>query len=137
MQMRFASGAMLRSAMFRRALLPAALVASVGFTNRVPSTEPAPIAGRVMDLVGDAVQFAHVRITDQMTGAVLTTLTSLNGNFVIENLSRDHHYSVDVRCIGYVPRTLTDVQPTADGAAIADVMMEPIPRRATPRIASL
>ncbi len=79
-----------------------------------------------MDLIGDAVQSAHVIVVDEMTGVQATTLTELNGRFWIPNLDASHTYAIDVKCIGFVPWHATGVHPTAAGAAVANVTMEPI-----------
>jgi carboxypeptidase family protein len=105
------------------AALAVALMGAVAFTK----PENAPIEGRVMDLVGDAVQRAHVRVVDETTGATATTLTELNGRFWIPNLDARHTYAIDVRCIGFVPWHVNGVHPTTAGAAVGAVTMEPIP----------
>ncbi len=104
------------------AALAVALMGAVAFTK----PENAPIEGRVMDLVGDAVQSAHVIIVDEMTGVTATTLTQLNGRFWIPNLDASHTYAINVKCIGFVPWHASGVHPTSSGAAVADVTMEPI-----------
>jgi hypothetical protein len=111
---------------YRGAALAAALMGAVAFTNASRTTDAAPIEGRVMDLVGDAIQYAHVRVTDEMTGASAETLTLLNGRFLMPNLAPDHTYAVDIRCIGYVPWHTSGIHPTSAGAALNDVAMEPI-----------
>lgn len=115
---------------FAGATLAVALIGAVALTT----PENAPIEGRVMDLVGDAVQSAHVTVVDEMTGARATTLTQLNGRFWIPNLDAAHTYAIDVKCIGFVPWHATGVHPTTTGAAVADVAMEPIPRLTHPTV---
>jgi hypothetical protein len=99
---------------------------AVAFTNGSRTNDTAPIEGRVMDVQGDAIQRAHVRITDEATGASIETLSLMNGRFVIANLAPDHTYAVDVRCIGYVPFHASGVHPTTAGAALDYIGMEPI-----------
>jgi carboxypeptidase family protein len=116
------------------AALAVALMGSVAFTK----PWNAPIEGRVMDLVGSAVQSAHVRVVDEVTGATATALTELNGRFWVPNLIADHTYTIDVKCIGFIPWHAEGVHPTASGAALAPVTMEPIPSlsHATVRVAA-
>jgi hypothetical protein len=109
------------------AVLAAALMGAVAFTNGSRTGETAPIEGRVMGLGGDAIQLAHVRVTDELTGASAETLTLMNGRFIMPNLAPNHTYAVDVRCIGYVPWHSAGVRPTTAGAALDVVTMEPIP----------
>jgi Carboxypeptidase regulatory-like domain len=109
------------------AALAVALMGAVAFTNGSRSTDTAPIEGRVLDLEGLVIQHAHVRITDETTGASMETLTTMNGRFVIANLEASHTYAVDVRCIGFVPYHASGIRPTSTGAALSDVAMEPIP----------
>ena len=110
------------------AALGVALMGAVAFTNgsRMSGPETAPIEGRVMDLEGLVIQHAHVRVTDETTGASSETLTMMNGRFFISNLEPTHTYAVDVRCIGFVPYHAAGIHPTTTGAAMADVAMEPI-----------
>jgi hypothetical protein len=96
---------------------------AVAFTN---GPETAPIEGRVLDLEGLVIQQAHVRVTDETTGASLETLTTMNGRFAIANLAPSHTYAVDVRCIGFAPYHVAGIHPTTSGAALADVEMVPI-----------
>ena len=123
---------------YKGAALAAALMGAVAFTNgsRANSHTTAPIEGRVLDLVGLAVQRAHVRVTDEVTGASIETLTTMNGHFLISNLEPTHTYAVDVRCIGYVPWHGSGIYPTSTGAALADVAMEPIKPVSTLRVAA-
>ena len=102
----------------------------------VPRSGTAPIEGRVMDLVGDVIQYAHVRITDETTGASIETLSTLNGRFLVANLEADHTYAVDVRCIGYIPWHAAGVRPTTAGAALDNVAMEPIKPLSMLRVAA-
>jgi len=121
------------------AALAVALLGAVAFTNgsRVSNGyDTAPIEGRVMDLEGLVVQHAHVRITDELTGASTETLTMTNGRFIIQNLDPAHTYAVDVRSIGFVPYHASGIHPTTAGAALADVNMEPIPPVSTFRMAA-
>ncbi len=110
------------------ATLAVALMGAVAFTNgsRVNGPETAPIEGRVMDLEGLVIQQAHVRVTDETTGATVETLSMMNGRFIIANLAPSHTYAVDVRCIGFVPFHAVGIHPTTAGAALADVEMQPI-----------
>ena len=110
------------------ATLAVALIGAVAFTNdsRTNGVETAPIEGRVMDLEGLVIQQAHVRVTDETTGASTETLSAMNGRFVIGNLAPSHTYAVDVRCIGFVPYHVSGIHPTTTGAAMSDVAMEPI-----------
>lgn len=119
------------------AALGVALMGAVAFTNgsRVNGPETAPIEGRVMDLEGLVIQHAHVRVTDETTGASMETLTLMNGRFVIANLEPTHTYAVDVRCIGFVPYHTGGIHPTTTGAALTDVEMEPIKPLSTLRVA--
>jgi Carboxypeptidase regulatory-like domain len=121
------------------AALAVALLGAVAFTNGAHTnpTDTAPIQGRVMDLAGLALQQAHVRVTDETTGASTETLTEMNGRFWIPNLAPAHTYAVDVRCIGFVPWHAAGIHPTSTGAALADVAMEAIPalQHATERVA--
>jgi len=112
---------------YKSAALGLALMGAVAFTNDSRTNENAPIEGRVMDLEGLVIQYAHVRVTDETTGASTETLTTLNGRFVIPNLEPAHTYAVDVRCIGFVPFHASGIHPTSAGAALADVSMETIP----------
>jgi hypothetical protein len=105
------------------AALAVALMGAVAFAR----PENAPIEGRVMDVVGDAVQSAHVRVVDELTGETAATLTEFNGRFWVPNLDASHTYTIDVRCIGFVPWHTAGVHPTSAGAAIGAVTMEPIP----------
>jgi hypothetical protein len=110
------------------ATLAVALMGAVAFTNGSRTSEAAPIEGRVLDVVaGLVIQRAHVRVTDETTGASTETLTTMNGRFVIPNLVPEHTYAVDVRCIGFVPYHASGIHPTSAGAALSDVSMEPIP----------
>ena len=109
------------------AALAVALMGAVAFTNASRTNETAPIEGRVMDLQGLIIQRAHVRVTDETTGASTETLSQMNGRFVISNLEPSHTYAVDVRAIGFVPYHASGIHPTLAGAALADVSMEPIP----------
>jgi len=118
------------------AALAVALMGAVAFTNGSRRNDTAPIEGRVMDLVGDAIQSAHVRITDETTGASIETLSAMNGRFWIPNLEPTHTYAVDVRCIGYAPWHGSGIIPTSTGAALADVTMEPIKPLSTLRVAA-
>jgi hypothetical protein len=118
------------------AALAVALLGAVAFTNGSRSTDPAPIEGRVIDLAGDVIQHAHVRITDEMTGASIETFSTLNGRFLVANLAPDHTYAVDVRCIGYIPWHTSGVHPTTAGAALDNVAMEPIKPLSTLRVAA-
>ena len=120
---------------YSSAALAVALMGAVAFTNGSRVHDTAPIEGRVMDLVGDAVEYAHVRITDEMTGASVETLSATNGRFLIPNLEPNHTYAVDVRCIGYIPWHSSGVTPTTTGAAISGVAMEPIKALSTLRVA--
>lgn len=119
------------------ATLAVALMGAVAFTNgaRANGTETAPIEGRVMDLEGLVIQHAHVRVTDETTGASTETLSTMNGRFTIANLEPAHTYAVDVRCIGFVPYHVSGIHPTTAGAALADVEMEPIKPLSTLRVA--
>jgi hypothetical protein len=117
------------------AALAVALMGAVAFTNGSRTNDTAPIEGRVMDLVGDAIQRAHVRITDETTGASTETLSQMNGRFWIPNLEPTHTYSVDVRCIGYIPWHASGIRPTTTGAALDVVAMEPIKPLSTLRVA--
>jgi len=117
------------------AALAVALMGAVAFTNGPRTNETAPIEGRVMDLVGDAIQRAHVRITDETTGASTETLSEMNGRFWIPNLDPTHTYAVDVRCIGYIPWHGAGIHPTTTGAALDNVAMEPIKPLSTLRVA--
>lgn len=117
------------------ATLAVALIGAVAFTNGSRTNDTAPIEGRVMAIDGDAIQLAHVRITDEATGASIETLSMMNGRFVIANLAADHSYAVDVRCIGYVPFHAAGVHPTTAGAALDNVAMEPIKPLQTLRVA--
>ena len=118
------------------AALAVALLGAVAFTNGSRTNDTAPIEGRVMDLVGDAVQHAHVRITDEATGASIETMSQLNGRFLIPNLEPTHTYAVDVRCIGYIPFHTSGVHPTTAGAALDNVSLEPIKPLNTLRVAT-
>lgn len=123
------------------AALAVALLGAVAFTNGSRTNDSrrndtAPIEGRVMDLVGDAIQQAHVRITDEMTGVSTETLSEMNGRFAIANLEPTHTYAVDVRCIGYIPWHTSGIHPTSAGAALEDVAMEPIKPLSTWRVAT-
>jgi Carboxypeptidase regulatory-like domain len=119
------------------ATLAVALMGAVAFTNGSRTTRPetAPIEGRVTDVQGGALQRAHVRITDEATGASTETLSLMNGRFLIANLASDHTYAIDVRCIGYVPFHTSGIHPTTAGAAIDNVAMEPIKPLTTMRVA--
>ena len=110
------------------ATLAVALIGAVAFTNtsRANGPETAPIEGRVMDLEGLVIQQAHVRVTDETTGASIETLSMMNGRFLVANLAPSHTYAVDVRCIGFVPYHVSGIHPTTAGAALTDVAMEPI-----------
>jgi Carboxypeptidase regulatory-like domain len=114
------------------AALAVALIGAVAFTNG-PST--APIEGRVTDLEGLVIQSAHVRVTDETTGASAVTLTEMNGHFAIRNLEPTHTYAIDVLAIGYVPFHTAGVHPTSAGAALGDVTMEPIAPVTSTRVA--
>jgi hypothetical protein len=120
---------------YRGAALAAALIGAVAFTNASRVSETAPIEGRVLDLGGDVLQYAHVRVTDEMTGATAETLTMLNGRFKMPNLVPNHTYAVDVRCIGYIPWHASGIRPTSTGAALSVVTMEPIRRLRELRVA--
>lgn len=121
------------------ATLAVALIGAVAFTNDSHTNTPdnAPIEGRVTDVQGDALQHAHVRITDEATGASIETLSLMNGRFLIANLASTHSYAVDVRCIGYVPFHASGVHPTTAGAALDNVAMEPIKPLTTFRVAAV
>jgi hypothetical protein len=118
------------------AALAVALMGAVAFTNGSPKPDTAPIEGRVMAIDGDAIQLAHVRITDEATGVSIETLSMMNGRFVIANLAADHTYAIDVRCIGYVPWHTSGIHPTTAGAALDNVAMEPIKHLSTLRVAA-
>jgi hypothetical protein len=59
------------------AALAVALLGAVAFTNASRTNETAPIEGRVMDLQGLIIQRAHVRVTDETTGASTETLSQM------------------------------------------------------------
>jgi hypothetical protein len=68
------------------------------------------IAGQVTDWRGTALPSVHVDATDRETGKRIAAITDEEGRYVLAGLDTDHHFTLHVRCIGFVPRTEPDVR---------------------------
>jgi hypothetical protein len=87
------------------------------------------IAGQVTDWRGAALPAAHIDVTDRETGQRAMALTDADGHYILEGLATDHHFTLHVRCIGFVPRTEPDVRavPAADGARPESLTLTLVP----------
>lgn len=74
------------------------------------------IVGQVTDWRGTALSAAHVNVIDRATGQRTTALTDEDGHYILAGLATDHHFTLEVRCIGFVPRTEPNVRAVAPAA---------------------
>jgi hypothetical protein len=88
------------------------------------------IGGEVTDRHGAPLPAAHVDVIDRVTGNERSIAADGDGYYVVRGLSADHTYSVSARCIGFLPRTVPSVLPSASGALTADISLDPVGRGA-------
>jgi hypothetical protein len=86
------------------------------------------IGGEVTDRHGAPLPAAHVDVVDRATGDEHSIVADGNGYYVVRGLNADHTYSVSVRCIGFLPRTVPSVLPSASGALTADISLDRVGR---------
>jgi len=73
------------------------------------------IAGEVYDpYLDECVEGAKVTAVDTKTGKVYTTVTDRFGDFWLENLEKDHAYTIRVEKDGYIPWVLDEVKVDKD-----------------------
>lgn len=119
--------------MTTRTILSAAIAvvtcaASVAVSARLgaQSVNSGAISGEIMDRRGAPLPRAHVEVVDRATGDERSIVSDDNGNYFVRGLPAGHAYSVSVRCIGFLPRTMSEVLPSAAGEITADITLDRI-----------
>lgn len=110
----------------------AALIVTIAAALPAPQGTPdaARITGRVTDTHGVALAAAHVDIIDHEDGARTAVLTDGDGHYQLPALAPAHHITLLVRCIGFVPRALDNVEaPT--GPEVLNFALVPLGERVT------